>query len=334
MSASVALGVAVAEQSLADRVRVRVRDLAAEEADRERGHGSGMLPAHRTDRPPISSCVAAANVIEAGEHGTIWLVGSPTSRACRQPTRRSELGERRQVDVRKRRSPRREERSVRASTPRAVQSAVFAAAFRRVAVDRGLRPSRSRSPARSRAWQPRSRVRLSHSPRRARSRARAEQELEAELRRRMSAGAERLAGVDHELQQPRRRRLPGRPDPERPDRWPARGSASIRPPSRPGRARSAPSPKLSRSAIRTRLVRVRDELDLRRRPAARQSPRGRARACAPSPLRPDRGARRPTRGRGSAEGALELLEEALVGAVGLLGRRCARTRRAGCAARR
>ena len=49
----VLLDVAVAKQSLADRVRVRVRHLAAEEADREGGHGSEMLLALEEISRPI-----------------------------------------------------------------------------------------------------------------------------------------------------------------------------------------------------------------------------------------------------------------------------------------
>ncbi len=49
----VLLDVAVAKQSLADRVRVRVRHLAAEEADREGGHGSEMLLAREEISRPI-----------------------------------------------------------------------------------------------------------------------------------------------------------------------------------------------------------------------------------------------------------------------------------------
>jgi hypothetical protein len=44
--------VAVAKKSLADRVRVRVRHLAAEEANRKGGHGSEMLlPRVEISRP-------------------------------------------------------------------------------------------------------------------------------------------------------------------------------------------------------------------------------------------------------------------------------------------
>ena len=49
----VLLDVAVAKQSLADRVRVRVRHLAAEEADREGGHGSEMLLARMEISRPV-----------------------------------------------------------------------------------------------------------------------------------------------------------------------------------------------------------------------------------------------------------------------------------------
>src|SRR5439155_7052233 len=51
------------------------------------------------------------------------------------------------------------------------------------------------------------------------------------------------------------------------------------------------------------------------------NPRERARAFVLSPPRPRRPGRQPRRGRGSAEGALQLLEEALVGAVGLVASR-------------
>src|SRR5207253_9774756 len=53
-----------------------------------------------------------------------------------------------------------------------------------------------------------------------------EQELEAEPRRRVPPGPERPARVDHDGDRVRRRRLPRRPEPERPD---ARGPVALAP---------------------------------------------------------------------------------------------------------
>ena len=78
---------------------------------------------------------------------------------------------------------------------------------------------RSRMPARarSRASRPRSRGRRSRSRRRARSPLLALEQLQAELCRRMAAGTERAARVDHDRERVRVGLLPGRADPERAD---------------------------------------------------------------------------------------------------------------------
>ena len=78
--------------------------------------------------------------------------------------------------------------------------------------------SRTPAPGRSRASRPRSRARPSRSRRRARCRAaRASSSCETELRRRMAAGAEGAARIDHDRDRVLVRLLPRRADPERAD---------------------------------------------------------------------------------------------------------------------
>ena len=94
----VLLDVAVTKQSLADCVRVRVRHLAAEEADLERGHGSGMLLPPEEIGGPIGQSVPR-EVIETGEVRVIVL-GVPGCHEHPAAGRRSEARECRQIEVR------------------------------------------------------------------------------------------------------------------------------------------------------------------------------------------------------------------------------------------
>ena len=148
------------------------------------------------------------------------------------------------------------------------------------------------------------------------------EQLEAEPRRRVAAGAERAAGIDR-----RPRSTPsggsshGGPIqsvPTRTGRWKSRqrSSQSGGDVVGPHLAEGGPEPLLAR------VVGVGDQLERRRRARSPRSPAGRARASARAPARRARAGR--TRRRGgarSAERALQLLEEPLVGLVRLVGRR-------------
>ena len=203
----------------------------------------------------------------------------------------------------------RREPVVGASTRRASTSTPFARAFARVASTTGLEvDADDRREAEQRGGD-REHARAAADVEQAR-RGELEQELEAEPRRRVRAGAERAARVDDDRERVGGRRLPRRPDPERadPDR-----PVELAPAVLPARldvvgaraAEEVPETLLA-ACVRTRPA---------RRPPARSTssnPSGTsssivARASSACSRRIDGDSR-----RGSAERALQLLEEALV----------------------
>ena len=145
--------------------------------------------------------------------------------------------------------------------------------------------------ARSRAAPRRSRARPSRSRRRAGvPRRELEQQLEAEPRRRVGAGAERAARIDHDRERASRRRLPRRADPERPDSdRPVELAPAVLPAVLDlGRPRAPPG--TPPAAARRRRVGVGGELDAASRARPPRTPRGqldRTARAAPRPLRPD-----------------------------------------------
>ena len=113
------------------------------------------------------------------------------------------------------------------------------------------------------------------------------EQLEAELRRRMPAGAERAARIDHDRDRVPVRLLPRRADPEPAD---ADGLVELPPAVLPvlldvGDARRRRTP--ARSAPRRRRS-CRPRSRARRRRRSPRSPPGRARASPPAPARPER----------------------------------------------
>ena len=166
-----------------------------------------------------------------------------------------------------------------ASASGASTSTPFAAALRDRRLDGQRVVVERERPARTRASRPRSRGRRSRSRRRGGCRpARVEQELEAEPRRRVRAGAERAAGVDHD----RRSRPasgsshggPTQSGPIRTGRWNARQRSSQ--PSSTSDERAPPNAAQSRSSPPG--VGVGDQLDAAAVVDAPRSPPGRARA--------------------------------------------------------
>ena len=216
VGAAVALGVAVGEQPLAHRVRVDVRDLAAEEADGERRHGAqfeqvrGPAVAHSPFQP-VPALDARLVALEVARRDRP-LDGKLREHAFDDVERDVHHGELRRRRARSR--PRRRRRSRRRS-PRSSRA----------------RPRRGRppSPARSRASPPRPRARRSRSRRRAGSSAR----RPAGARGRAASSHARRCrrrGQDRSRRRARRRAAP--PTAARPrDGRPGRRGGTLRHPS-------------------------------------------------------------------------------------------------------
>ena len=172
----------------------------------------------------------------------------------------------------------------------------------------------------ARAARPRSRARRSRSRRRAGSRARARRAARGRAASSRAPpvpnarpGSTTIASASG------RRRLPGRPDPEPPDAHrPVKVAPALLPVRRHVVGR-APRRRPPRAAPRPRRRCTRPARG-RRRARSPRSPAGRARASARAPPRRARsGLTRRRGGAGSAERALQLLEEPLVRLVGLVG---------------
>ena len=224
--------VAGRQQPRAGEHRVGLRDLAAEELDRERRHQA------RHDGSPVAGDEAAAllrpqraSAAATSSASSRRMPGDdrdprPAHRARAQPCATSSSRPRVRFAVTTSRDGRRLARAGRRAA--ASSSTRFSRALRapprsRRGRRRGPAPARSRaSPRRSRARpEPRAEVETRPSsppasPARSAAgswRSRLEQQLEAHARGRMGAGAERAARVDHDLLDAAalRRLLPGRP---------------------------------------------------------------------------------------------------------------------------
>ena len=208
----------VGEQALAHRLRVGVRDLAAEEADREASPSAADLYCVRSSRSAAQPSSLAARPradsrATSGSSRAEVAGGDDARRSSRAATAPSTL-ERdvRDDDVRRRQLVR--ERvgessvdldAVRRGVARSVASTAAGSSSTAIT---GPKPSFAAAIESTPEPQPTS-SRL--------ARLELQQQLEAEARRRVRAGAERAARVDDDRDRAGRRLLPRRPDPERAD---------------------------------------------------------------------------------------------------------------------
>ena len=202
------------QQPLAHALGVGLRDLAAQELDRE-AHAAASRSSSSPSQP--SSCAPLRDAVAAARAKRLAREQARDDQPRRQVGPPGELLQRRELQVRE---------------PQA--DALRQLVVERVALpylDRDSRCARrSRAPPRRRRGSS-SQASTGSCPSRAAASASTpepqprsssgpagslEQQLEAQQRRRVRARPEGPAGIDHDGRQARRRRLPGRPDPEPP----------------------------------------------------------------------------------------------------------------------